>query len=247
VTPDHRWVVATPTARINDIDVYYEVHGEGEPLVLIAGLGSGASLFAKSTPLLSTGRKVIVFDNRGVGRTDKPDIPYTIEMMADDTAGLMKALDVKRADVLGVSMGGRIAMDLAIRHPDMVRGLILVSTSARVTRETRSSFGLRFGELTKMITGSAAFGGSPQPYRAFIHQLEASSKFDCTDRLAGISAPTLILRGERDTLAPKDLVQEVHSGIKGSRLVEFKGGHIFFLWENKKFTGAVSEFLAGLG
>jgi len=168
-------------------------------------------------------------------------------MMTDDTAGLLRALEVERADVLGVSMGGRIAMDLAIRYPDMVKGLILVSTSARVNRETRSSFGLRFGKLTKMITGSGAFGGSPQPYHAFIHQLEASAKFDCTDRLGGIGAPTLILRGDRDTLAPRDLVEEIHSGIKGSRLLEFKGGHIFFLWENEKFTEAVSEFLTGLG
>ena len=167
-------------------------------------------------------------------------------MMTDDAAGLLTALDIKRADVLGVSMGGRIAMDLAIRYPEMVRSLILVSTTARVTGQTRSSFGLRFGKLTKMITGSGAFGKSPQPYHAFIHQLEATAKFDCTDRLGGIGAPTLIMRGERDTLAPRDLVEEVHSGIKGSRLVEFKGGHIFFLWENKKFTDAVSEFLQAL-
>lgn len=201
----------------------------------------------KSIPTFSKDRKVIAFDNRGAGRTDKPDTPYTIEMMADDAAGLLRALDVNQADVLGVSMGGRIAMDLAIRHQEMVRGLILVSTSARVTKETRSSFGLRFGKLTKLITGSGAFGRSPQPYHAFLHQLEATARFDCTDGLGGIRAPTLILRGDRDTLAPKNLVEEVHSGIKGSRLIEFKGGHIFFLWENEKFTDAVSEFLQGLG
>jgi len=232
-----------PTTRINDIDMYYETHGEGEPLVLVAGLGSGVSLFARSIPLFSMDRKVIAFDNRGAGRTDKPDIPYTIEMMADDTAGLLKALHIERADALGVSMGGRIAMDLAIRHPEMVRRLILVSTSARVTKETRSSFGLRFGKLTKLITGSGAFGGSPQPYFAFIHQLEASARYDATDRLGSITAPTLIMRGDRDTLAPRDLVEEVHSGIKGSNLIEFRGGHIFFLWENKRFTDSVSEFL----
>ena len=236
-----------PTARINDIDVYYETHGEGRPLMLIAGLGSGVSLFARSIPIFSKYREVIAFDNRGAGHTDKPDFPYTIEMMTDDAAGLLTALDVKRADMLGVSMGGRIAMDLAIRYPEMVRGLILVSTTARVTDQTRSSFGLRFGKLTKMITGSGAFGKSAQPYRAFIHQLDASAKFDCTDRLGGIGAPTLIMRGDRDTLAPEDLVEEVHSGIEGSRLIEFKGGHIFFLWENKKFTDAVSEFLHALG
>jgi len=236
-----------PTARANDIDLYYETHGEGRPLLLIAGLGSGVNLFAKSIPVFSRDHKVIAFDNRGAGRSDKPDIPYTIEMMADDAAGLLIALDVREADVLGVSMGGRIAMDMAIRYPDAVRSLILVSTTARVTRETRSSFGLRFGKLTKRVTGSGAFGGRAQPYGAFKHQLDASTNFNCTDRLGTIVAPTLIMRGDRDTLAPKDLVEELHSGIKGSRLVVFKGGHVFFLMNNKGFTGAALDFLREVG
>ncbi len=235
-----------PKTKVNGIGVHYEVHGEGEPLLLIGGLGSAVSLFTRTIPIFLKDRKVIAFDNRGAGQTDKPDVPYTIEMMADDAAGLMKALDVKRADVLGVSMGGRIAMDLAIRYPEMVRALILVSTSARVTRESRSSLFLRFGKLTKRITGSGAFGKSPQPHYAFIRQLEASSKFDCTYRLGRIAAPTLIMRGDRDTLAPKGLVEELRSGIKGSRLIEFRGGHLFFLWENEKFTDSVLEFLRGL-
>jgi len=188
---------------------------------------------------------VVALDNRGVGRTDKPDAPYTIEMMADDAAGLLEAIGIGRADVLGVSMGGRIAIDLAARHPEMVRGLVLVSTSARVTRESRSSFGLRFGRLTKRITGSGAFG-SAQPYYAFVHQLEASSKYDGTGLLGSIKAATLIMRGDRDSLAPESLVEELHSGIKGSRLVEFEGGHLFFLMRNREFTDAASGFLREL-
>ena len=214
--------------------------------MLIGGLGSAVSLFARAIPILSSDRTVIAFDNRGAGQTDKPDVPYTIEMMADDAAGLLKAIGVKRADVLGVSMGGRIAMDLAIRYPEMVRALMLVSTSARVTRESRSSLLLRFGKLAKLITGSGAFGKSPQPHYAFVRQLEASSKFDCTDRLGTIAAPTLIMRGTRDTLAPEGLVEELRSGIKGSKLIELKGGHLFFIWENEKFTDSVLEFLQGL-
>jgi 3-oxoadipate enol-lactonase len=182
-----------------------------------------------------------------VGRTDKPDSTYTIEMMADDAAGLLRSLDIKRADVLGVSMGGRIAMDIAIRYPEMVRGLILVSTTARVTKESRSSLWFGFGRLTKAITGSGVFGKSSQPYYAFRHQLEASRSFDGTDRLSEIVAPTLIMCGDRDSLVPKDLVDELHSRIKSSKLVEFRGGHIFFLWETPKFTAAVLEFIQSLG
>jgi pimeloyl-ACP methyl ester carboxylesterase len=236
-----------PTAKINGISLHYEIHGEGRPLLLIAGLGSGVSLFARSIPIFSKHCKVIAFDNRGAGHSDKPDIPYTIEMMADDATALLRYLDTGLADVLGVSMGGKIAMDIAIRYPEMVRGLILVSTSARVTKETRSSLGLRFGKLTKMVTGSGVFGRSPQPYHAFVHQLEASARFDCTDKLSEIGAPTLMIRGDRDSLAPKNLVEEVHTRIRASKLIEFNGGHIFFLWENKKFTDAVLEFIQGLG
>jgi 3-oxoadipate enol-lactonase len=230
-----------PTARINAVDLYYETHGEGQPLLLITGLGSGVRLFMKSIPVFSNDRKVVAFDNRGAGRSDKPDIPYTIEMMADDAAGLLDAIGVERADVLGVSMGGRIAMDLAIRHPELVRGLILVSTTARVTREARASPTLRVGRLVKRITGRGA------SYRGFKHQFDASTNFDCTARLGTIVAPTLIMRGDRDTIASRDLVEELHAGIKGSRLVVFKGGHLFFVWDNKGFTEAASGFLREVG
>ncbi|HEV2389768.1 MAG TPA: alpha/beta hydrolase, partial [Nitrososphaerales archaeon] len=188
-----------PTAKINDIQVYYEVRGEGDPLLLIAGLGSALRLFVKSAPIFAEHRKVISFDNRGAGRTEKPDVPYTIETMADDTAGLLRFLGVPRADVLGVSMGGRIAMDLAIRYPEMVRRLILVSTSARVTKESRRALSFRLGRLTKRVTGSGPFG-SAQPYYAFRRQLDASGKYDCTGRLGEIASPTIIVRGDRDSL-----------------------------------------------
>ena len=138
-------------------------------------------------------------------------------------------------------------MDLAIRHPDMVRKLILVSTSARVTRESRRSLSFRLGRLTKRLTGSGAVR-SAQPYYAFRRQLDASGKYDCTGRLGEIASPTLIMRGDRDTLAPKALVDELHAGIKGSRLLEFKGGHIFFVWnKNEEFSDAATEFLEGVG
>jgi len=82
-----------PTVKVNDITKYYEIHGEGEPMVLIAGLNSDHTLYQKVgiTPRLAERYQVVAFDNRGVGQTDKPDIPYTIEMMAEDTAGLLNA------------------------------------------------------------------------------------------------------------------------------------------------------------
>ena len=117
-----------PTIYVNDITMYYEIHGEGEPLVLIPGLPIDVTAFRQIISELAKHYRIIVFDNRGAGRTDKPDMPYSIGMMADDTAGLLAALGIQRAHVLGVSMGGRIATELTLRHPKMVKSLILVST-----------------------------------------------------------------------------------------------------------------------
>src|SRR5208337_2487529 len=129
-----------PTVKVNDINMYYEVSGEGEPLVLIAGLGTDLTVYERVIGCLSKKFRVLAFDNRGVGRTDKPDIPYSIEMMADDTAALMNAAGFRKAHVLGISMGGRVAMGLALQHPEMVRSLVLASTFARKRVTTVRSY-----------------------------------------------------------------------------------------------------------
>src|SRR5450631_1698450 len=115
--------------------MYYEVHGSGEPLVFIGGLASDLSETEWLTGWCAQTHRVLAFDNRGAGRTDKPDAPYSIPMMADDTDALMEAVGMSHATVLGVSMGGRIALDLALEHPDRVARLILVSTTASARPE----------------------------------------------------------------------------------------------------------------
>lgn len=129
-----------PVVKANDIHIYYEIHGEGEPIVFIGDLANDITDYTDRTKIisdLSQTYKVIVFANRGVGRTDKPDIPYSIEMMADDTATLMQVIGIEHAYIIGISMGGRIALELALKHPEMVNKLVLVSTSARVITSWR--------------------------------------------------------------------------------------------------------------
>src|SRR5881396_8351 len=105
-----------PRVRVGDIDMYYVEAGAGEPLVLVMGFSGDHSAWGLQFHALAQRCRVIAFDNRGVGQTDAPDRPYTTRMMADDTVGLMDALGVARAHVVGVSMGGMIAQELALNH-----------------------------------------------------------------------------------------------------------------------------------
>ncbi len=113
----------------NGIDVYYEEAGSGEPLLLIAGLGYGLWMWHKMIPGLSKHCQVIAFDNRGAGQTDKPDGPYDVQMLADDTAGLLDALGIEKAAVMGHSMGGFVAQQLVLDRPDLVGKLVLSATN----------------------------------------------------------------------------------------------------------------------
>ena len=116
------------TAKIGAIDLYYEEQGTGYPLLLIMGLAADSQAWLFQVPELAQHYRTISFDNRGIGRSNKPAGPYAIDAMADDAAGLLDALDIERAHVVGVSMGGMIAQELVLRHPSRVRGLVLACT-----------------------------------------------------------------------------------------------------------------------
>jgi len=120
-----------PKAKVNGINLYYEVYGQGEPLVLIMGFSGTQAGWIFQRRTFQKYFQVITFDNRGVGKTDKPDGPYSIRMMAEDTIGLMNHLNIERAHILGVSMGGYIAQELAINYPERVKKLVLGCTYAR--------------------------------------------------------------------------------------------------------------------
>lgn len=115
-------------AKVGDINIYYEAHGEGEALVLIMGYTSSSAEWFLSTPILSKEYRVVIFDNRGTGRSDKPDIPYTMDMMADDVVGLLDTIGIDAAHICGVSMGGVITQNIALRYPERVISLVLACT-----------------------------------------------------------------------------------------------------------------------
>lgn len=230
-----------PTVRVDDITMYYEIHGEGEPLVFIAGLATDITLYEGMIRKLARGYRVIAFDNRGVGRTDKPDIPYSIDLMAEDTAGLLAALGIPRAHILGVSMGGRIATALALRHPERVMSLILVSTI--VTPLSLPWWGRSLTVLRTMPLLRAIGKKYPSPAYAVIRQRVASRRYDARDRLHEIRVPTLILHGKKDRTAPYPVAEQMHAGIRGSQMIAFGGGHLFLFVRQRQFLDAVVAFL----
>jgi len=262
-----------PQARVGEIKMYYEVYGEGEPLLLIMGLGSDLTGWIFQTPELSQKYRVVAFDNRGAGRTDAPDVPYTIRMMADDTVGLMDVLGIDKAHVLGISMGGYIAQEMAIKYPRRARSLILVTTSAGpyllethivtawveaalkgVSQKTFFQLMLPFiftdkffedSDMVQMAVDMIAARSSATPDHALVRQLMACLEHDARGRLSQITVPTLVVAGQDDILVPFTLSQELAAGIPDARLVVLEGGGHGFNTDNPdRFNQAVLEFLA---
>ena len=119
-----------PMIKVNDINMHYEIQGDGFPFVMIIGLGSPCDWWEPALiEEISKKYKVLIFDNRGVGQTDKPSMKYSMKMFVDDTVGLMNALNIERAYVLGISMGGMIAQELVLNYPEYVEKLILCATN----------------------------------------------------------------------------------------------------------------------
>src|SRR5690349_18018998 len=118
-----------PKTKTNGIELYYQIHGEGKPLVLISGLGYSLWQWHKMVPFLAEHFQVVIFDNRGAGQSEKPDGPYTAQMLAADTVGLLEALNIEKATIMGHSMGGFIAQAIALDFPQKVEKLILGSTN----------------------------------------------------------------------------------------------------------------------
>ena len=228
-----------PLVVVDDIEMYYESRGSGPALVVIGGLGLEMSEMDTLVNPLASGFRVVVFDNRGAGRSSKPRGPYSIEQMAGDVAGLMDRLDLPRAHVLGISMGGRIAMALALAHPERVDHLVLVSTGPRAGG---AQWLVRLGMLVSDLP--LLRGRHRQPRYALKAQFDATRTFDCTERLSEIEQPTLILHGRSDHIAPVALAEQMRARIPNSRLVLFEGGHLFtFTTQREKFVADVDAFL----
>ena len=227
-----------PRIPIDGFQLYYETEGDGEPLLLIPGFASGHALWSKQVGPLARHFRVITFDPRGVAQSDKPDGPQTIALLADDVAALLKFLGIASAHVVGVSFGGFVAQEFALRHPRMLRKLVLCCTSFGGPNHVVPAPEI----MSEIMQPRAAGDVSEDMYRV---QLQAAVAFNAEDRLAAITAPTLILSGDADVIVPVQNSRNLAKQIPNAELRLVSGGsHTFFVEQPEQFNQIVREWLS---
>jgi pimeloyl-ACP methyl ester carboxylesterase len=260
-----------PKVKVNDIQVYYEVKGKGYPLVMINGLGGNLDHWdPRLVEGLSKNFKLVLSDNRGTGRTDISNKEYTMKLFADDTTGLMNGLGISKAHVLGLSMGGMIAQELAINYPERVSKLILCSTRCGSSKSVQSSQRVpetpidpskmspeEYRKALTIICTDDFIEENPDFVRlmaqkrlihptskeAYMRQLNAIVKFDTFERLHQIETPTLVLHGKKDVLIhPKNAII-LTEAIPNARLVFFEKSAHALAEEISEVIRNITEFL----
>ena len=264
-----------PITALEETDLYYESRGEGEPLVLVPGFASGAWSWRWQAESLAEGFQVITFDPRGVASSKLEDgSSVSIEKIADDIAELLSELHIAAAHMLGISFGGFVAQEFALRHPDKLKKLVLASTSfggpnhVAPPVEVLSSFSDTNGFFSsKRIRKYITMAFSPDfvrehsdsvdefctlrernivPEEVYRQQLASAVTFNAEDRVGGIKAETLVLTGDKDAVVPPENSENLSRAIPGARLRKIAGaGHMAFVEQAGEFNAIVREFLAG--
>ncbi len=264
-----------PHVQVNGVRLFYQETGAPDfpPLVLIMGWGGDHTAWALQAGAFAAEHRVIALDNRGAGQSDVPAAPYTIAGMAADVVGLMDALGIGRAHICGASMGGMIAQELALGHPDRVRTLGLHCTAASI-----DAYG---GFLIDTLLAVKARGDREEYVRAVMpwilcrktmverpefirfwidralaypypigleglsRQADAIRAHDTRSRLGDLRVPTLITTGAEDILVPPTSSRDLHARIPGSELVTIEdAGHLHFIEQAERFSATCLEFFA---
>jgi 3-oxoadipate enol-lactonase len=259
-----------PIAKVNGINIDYKVEGTGAPLVMIMGIAADKSSWKYQVPAFRKHYQVITFDNRGAGKSDKPPGPYSINMMAKDTVSLMDYLNVKQAHILGISMGGNVALEIAINYPERVKNLVLCSTQAgqvegysggtaeilQIWNLPISQFAVRMADFSidKLINRVILLPlfkiqcGRMDKSTAsgLLGQREAITSFNVLESLKQVKAPTLVICGTKDRAVLPTSSELMAKEIPQARLVKISNGsHLINHEYSKHFNNEVLNFLNG--
>jgi pimeloyl-ACP methyl ester carboxylesterase len=266
-----------PHVEVEGRSVYYELFespaSDAPPLVLCTGLsGSCRGWEPLQVPEFSKTRSTLIFDHRGSGRSSDDGRPFSTADLAQDTVGLLDALDIGQVDLLGASMGGMAAQEVALASADRVRKLVLVGTWAKADGKRRTLFegwaalarhGVPLGAMTRerlvwtledetfeqadLIDAMIEFfekEESPTTADAFARQCDACVAHDTTDRLRSIPHPTLVICGRQDQLTPPKLHRQLSDGIPDAHCVTLNyGGHLVMAESAERFNQSVLQFL----
>jgi pimeloyl-ACP methyl ester carboxylesterase len=263
-----------PQAQVSDAQLYYEVHGDGEPMVLIPGFGAGMWIWFKQVTELARSFRVISFDPCGIARSSESAKDFaSMGQLAEDLEALLRALQIERAHIIGASFGGFVAQEFALRYPERTATLVLCCTSyggaghvppsAKTLAALASTKGLNTGER---VRANLLLAFSPEyvtrereeieqvialreanfvPEQVYLHQLQAAMAFDASARVQGIRARTLVITGDEDIIVPPENSRNLAARIPRAELRIVKGGsHTFFIEKADEFNRAVIEFIA---
>ncbi|MBD2441529.1 alpha/beta fold hydrolase [Nostoc sp. FACHB-110] len=261
-----------PKVQVNGIELFYEIKGTGEPLLLIAGFMCDRNYWSLLMPSLISQYQVIRFDNRGIGQSSAPDIPYSIPQMANDAIALLDILGIEKVHVIGHSMGGKIAQELALTQPHRIKSLILLSSTAKGNEKYiniiktwgdlatkldlelyervilpwifTDNFYAIPGMVDQLIEWAIHYPFAPKPHGLY-HQSRAIINHDTTNRLQYIKCPTLVLVGKQDILTPVKFSEQIAQGIPNAELVIIEdGGHSFLIESPETVAQVMLKFLS---
>jgi 3-oxoadipate enol-lactonase len=249
-------------AKVNGLDLWYERRGEGQPLLLLMGMSGAHTHWGEEflDALQAEGLELILYDHRGIGDSERSPKQFSIADLADDAADLLSEIGLDSAHVLGLSMGGMVAQELVLRHPEKVRTLTLAGTSPggssseRMPQKTVERFGsaIDSGDKDEVLrvgwelNVSAPFAADMARWEAFrlmqgdvrvprkvvLAQIQAGVGHDTLDRLDQITAPTLVLHGGKDEMLPPGNARLVAARVEGAELhIYDDAGHVF-MWEH---------------
>ena len=258
-----------PERKVNDINMYYEITGEGEPLLFIHGLGSSTRDWEEQVPFFSQKYKVITIDLRGHGKTDKPKGHYTIPMFSDDIAKLLEALQISSTHVIGISLGGGIAFQLTVDNPELIKSLVAVNAAVGVPPGLKWKFEFFKRNLVVKLIGMKKMGEILAPRlfikpeqeenrqkliqrwaendkKAYLSALNSLRGWSILDQLNTIKCPTLVMGSDED-YTPTEAKEEYTALIPNGKLIEIEDArHALPMEKPKEFNKVVIEFLSGL-